>query len=326
MQAAVLTEPGTVEMTSRPEPRCGPREVVIRMRGVGLCGSDLAVYHGRRGVPELPWIMGHEGVGEVVGVGADVDDLVEGQRVAVEPNYCCFDCGPCRSGRTSACRNRVVVGMNHPGLLAEYVAVPAEFTWPVSDHVALDDLVCTEPMTVAQAALRRSGIAEGQECLVIGAGSQGLFLCLSLLSRGARPYVSEPHDGRRELAVRLGAQILTGEITDLPYLFETSGAADAVATGMPRLGTHGKAVLIGMSETPLGVSTSDLVYRQLTLSGSLIYDHPRDFAATVESLESGRVQPGKILADRHPFHDVAAAFATAHTVPGKVWVEFPDRC
>lgn len=321
MKAAVLTAPETVEVTTVPEPECGPHEVLVRMRGVGLCGSDLAVYRGGRSVPEIPWILGHEGVGDVVAVGAEVTGHAVGEQVAVEPNYCCLACPACRAGSTSACPNRVIVGMNHPGLLAEYVAVPAEFAWPVGSHVALDDLVCTEPLTVAQAALRRSGIAEGQECLVVGAGSQGLFLCQALLAHGVRPYVREPHDGRRELAQRLGAQVARGDVTGLPYLFETSGAPGAVAAGLPHLGAHGTAVLIGLNDAPLRVSCLDLVYRQLTLTGSLIYDHPRDFADTVGALDAGRLQPGKTLAARHRLDDAAEAFATAGAASGKVWIE-----
>ena len=322
MKAAVLTAPRHMSVVSVPDPDCGPGEVVIRMRAVGLCGSDLAVYRGDRAVPTMPWTMGHEGVGEIVAVGAAVTDRRVGQRVAVEPNYCCFACPACVDGRTSACPNRVAVGINHPGLLSEYAAVPARFAWPVDSRVTLADLVCAEPVTVAHAALRRSGI-RGQDCLVIGAGSQGLFLCQALLAIGARPIVQEPHDGRRELAQALGAEPVDPDTAELPFLFETSGAPDVLAPALRRLAGHGTAVLVGMNGTPIGVSTADLVYRQLTLKGSLIYDHPADFATTVAALEAGRVQPSKVLRRGYEFADAAAAFAAVPAVPGKVWIEMP---
>ncbi|MGH3435172.1 MAG: zinc-dependent alcohol dehydrogenase [Sciscionella sp.] len=323
MKAAVLTAPETLALVSVPDPTLGIHDVLVKIGGVGVCGSDLALYRGSRKPPRLPWIMGHEGVGEIVAVGAAVTNRALGQQVAIEPNYCCFCCPACLDGRTSACRHRVILGMNHPGVLSQYVAVPARFAWPVSDRVAPDDLVCAEPMTVAHAAMRRSGIGEGQECLVVGAGSQGLFLCQALLSLGARPYVQEPHDGRRELAQRLGAEAVHDAVGDLPYLFETSGAPSALTPALRRLAENGTAMLIGMNDTAMSLSTSDLVYRQLTLTGSLIYDHPRDFATTVEALDTGHVQPGKTIAARYPFDDVATAFADTATISGKLWIEFP---
>ena len=116
MKAAALVRPGEIETVDVPEPECGPDQVLVRMWGVGLCGSDLGVHAGTRPVPHMPWVLGHEGVGEIVDVGAAVRDRRIGQRVAIEPNYCCLRCPPCRAGFTSACSNRVIVGMNVPGL------------------------------------------------------------------------------------------------------------------------------------------------------------------------------------------------------------------
>src|ERR687896_657156 len=281
MKAAALVRPGEIETVDVPEPECGPDQVLVRMWGVGLCGSDLGVHAGIRPVPRLPWVLGHEGVGEVVEVGARVPHRRIGQRVAVEPNYCCLRCPACVAGFTSACPNRVIVGMNTPGLIAERVAVPAEFAFPVADHVALEDLVCAEPLTVARAAIRRSGIGPGDSCLVVGAGSQGLFLCVALLSLGVVPHASEPHDGRREFALALGAKP-ADSAEPVSFVFETSGAPAALPPALDRLHAGGVALLIGMNRQPLDLSSWTIVYRQLRLVGSLIYDHPGDFADTVE--------------------------------------------
>src|SRR5919198_3898440 len=233
MRAAALVRPERIEIIEVSEPACGPEDVVVRMLGVGLCGSDLAVHSGSREVPSLPWVLGHEGVGEIVAVGSAVRERRVGQRVAIEPNYCCLSCSACRTGFTSACPNRVIVGINTPGLIAERVGVPAEFTFPVAEHVALDDLVCAEPLTVARAAIRRSGIGAGDSCLVVGAGSQGLFLCAALAALGIKPQVLEPHEGRRELASTLGAAGDDGGEVDV--VFETSGVPEALPPALERL-------------------------------------------------------------------------------------------
>jgi 2-desacetyl-2-hydroxyethyl bacteriochlorophyllide A dehydrogenase len=318
VKAAALVRPGEIEIVDVPEPDVGPDEVLVRITGVGLCGSDLGVYAGTRPVPRTPWVLGHEGVGEIVHVGAAVRARRVGQRVAVEPNYCCLRCPACVAGFTSACPNRVIVGMNTPGLIAERVAVPAEFTFPVAGHVGLDDLVGAEPLTVARAAIRRSGIGPADTCLVVGAGSQGLFLCVALLALGVVPEVSEPHEGRRELALSLGAR--TAGPAPVDFVFETSGVPAALPPALERLRVGGTAVLIGMNRQPLDLSSWTIVYRQLRIVGSLIYDHPGDFAGTVAVLERGDVAPHRVLQAEYPLERTAEAFASVRSVPGKCWI------
>jgi threonine dehydrogenase-like Zn-dependent dehydrogenase len=323
VKAAALVRPGEIELVGLPEPVCGPDDVIVRILGVGLCGSDLGVHAGSRPVPAMPWVLGHEGVGEIVGLGPGVRDRRVGQRVAIEPNYCCLRCPSCVAGFTSACPNRVIVGMNAPGVIAERVAVPAEFTFPVADHVTVADLVCAEPLTVARAAIRRSGIGPGDSCLVVGAGSQGLFLCAALVALGVRPQVQEPHDGRRELAFALGARA-GAPAEPVDHVFETSGVPAALAAALDRLRPGGTAVLIGMDRRPLDLSSWTIVYRQLRILGSLIYDHPGDFADTVAVLERGDVAPHRVLQAEFPFEETAQAFASVRSVSGKCWIRVGD--
>lgn len=321
MRAIVLVGPSTVEVVEDwPEPDPGPREVVVRMRGVGLCGSDLAVFHGQRAIPELPWVMGHEGGGDIVAVGAGVTERQVGQRVAIEPNYCCLECGSCHAGYTWACTRRIVVGMNYPGLLKERVAVPARFTWPVPAAWADETLACVEPVAVARSAVRRSGVTPGERCLVVGAGSQGLFLCQALRAAGAVPVVVEPHPGRLALAQQLGsARDDPGET--FQCVFEAAGAAGAVQAALDRAGPGATVVLVGLSETPLPLTGSQLVRRQLTLRGSLIYDHPADFPDTISALARGELDPAEVVQPGFTPEAAAEAFAGARQVPGKPWLD-----
>ncbi|CAM5524047.1 2-deoxy-scyllo-inosamine dehydrogenase OS=Streptomyces fumanus OX=67302 GN=GCM10018772_36720 PE=3 SV=1 [Streptomyces fumanus] len=318
----MLTEPGVLSVTSVPDPECGTGEVLIRMRGTGLCGSDLAVYAGQRPPPRRPWILGHEGAGRVAAIGAGVEGLTVGQDVVVEPDYCCLACPPCRQGRTSACAGRAAVGLTVPGLLSEYAVAPARFVWPVPPDVPLEDLVCVEPATVAWAALRRSGIAPGLTCLVTGAGSQGLLLCRALVEHGVTVHVQEPNAARLDRACSLGARPAPPDGETYPYLFETSGAPGAFEQGLRRLAPHGTAVLIGLSTARLDLSPRDLVAGQVTLIGSMVYDHPGDFARTVAALRTPSATPlGAVVSDGYPLDDVDAAFTAAATASGKVWVD-----
>ncbi len=289
----------------------------MRVLGVGICGSDLALLSGKRRAPAYPWVPGHEAFGEVVATGDGVHPARVGQRVVIEPNYPCLRCPACLSGRTSMCPDRVLVGFTAQGTLAAMMAVPAAFAWPVPGDWADTDAVCAEPLTVALAAIRRSGATPGSRCLVVGTGSQGTLLCVALVAHGISPYVLEPHDGRRELAVSLGARAADAGDAGFEVVFETSGTEAALAEATGRAAPGATVVLIGLGSEVAQVSTGLVVRHQLTLRGSLIYDHPDDFAVTMKSAVRS---PGRVLRASYPLGRASEAFRAASEVPGKTWI------
>ncbi len=324
MRAVVLTAPGEVALTGEwPEPACGPGEVIVEIHGVGLCGSDLSVVAGHRAVPRLPWVLGHEAYGVVVAVGADVADRHEGQPVVVEPNYPCLRCAACRSGATSGCRDRRIVGITEPGLLAERVAVPAAFAWPVPGDWAAEDIVCVEPFSVARNAVELAGLEPGGRCLVIGAGSQGQLVCLAVRLAGGIVHVIEPHDGRRALAEELGARPDDG--ADHPIVIETSGAPSAFELAVARAAQGGTVIAVGQSTVPARVATFPIVQRRLTIRGCLIYDHPGGFARTLAAMAAGDARPGRILRARYPLAEAPRAFSESAGNAGKSWISIEER-
>jgi threonine dehydrogenase-like Zn-dependent dehydrogenase len=320
MRALVLGEtPWSLHVADGlPEPVPGSGQVVVRVRDVGICGSDLSLISGARRAPAYPWIPGHEATGEIVAGGPGVDPGRTGQRVVIEPNYPCLRCPVCRDGLTSMCQNRVLVGFTAAGLLADYVAVPEQFAWPVPDGWTDADAVCVEPLTVAQAAIRRSGDKPGGDCLVIGAGSQGALLCVALIARGITPHVLEPDEGRRALAVSLGATAAGPGDTGFGTVYETSGAEAALNEAIARSAPGATIILIGLGNPTPRTDAGLVVRRQLTLRGSLIYDHPGDFAAT---LGLTNLSPGTVLRARYPLDEAAEAFRAARNVPGKTWIQ-----
>jgi threonine dehydrogenase-like Zn-dependent dehydrogenase len=326
VKAVVMETPGRVAVHDDwPEPQCGAEDVVVAVRGVGLCGSDFAVLHQERPVPRLPWVLGHEGFGTVVAAGAGAPGRPVGQRVVIEPNYPCLHCPSCVAGATGGCRRRRCVGLTEPGLLAERVAVPARFAWPVPDAVSDEDVVCTEPLAVALSAVRRSGVGPGQRCLVVGAGSQGLLVSLAVLHAGGQPFVADPHPGRVDLAVRIGARSAADAGPDelFPVVVETSGAPAAFEAAVERTAPGGQLVVVGQSHRPATLSTFTLVQRRLTISGWLIYDHPGGFEQSIAALGQDQLRPGRVLAARFGLHEAAAAFAEAPAVAGKSWISLP---
>jgi alcohol dehydrogenase/L-iditol 2-dehydrogenase len=320
MKAAVLTRVGEIAMTDDwPEPEPARGEVVVGLTGVGICGSDLAVWSGERPVG-FPWIAGHEGIGTIVAVGESVSGDRVGERVVVEPNYPCGRCEGCLRGRTAMCPNRQAVGINVPGLLRERAAVPAEFAWTAPASLADQDLVCVEPMAVALHAARVGRVGAESTCLVVGAGSQGLLLLLVLRALGAEVAVVEPHDGRLAIARSLGAR----PVTDAPYdlVFETSGSVGGTQQALRSLGVGGTLVLIGIPHDDVPLSTASIVRGHATVMGSIIYDHPGDFRDTLNFITENSLSPSSIIRRTFGFGDSQAALSSAVSVSGKSWVKF----
>lgn len=319
MKAAVLAQVGEIIMTDDwPEPEPAQGEVVVGLTGVGICGSDLAVWSGERAVG-FPWVVGHEGIGTIVAVGEGVSGARVGERVVVEPNYPCGRCEGCLRGRTAMCPNRQAVGVNVPGLLRERAAVPAQFAWTAPAGLADQDLVCVEPMAVALHAARVGRAAAGSTCLIVGAGSQGLLLLMVLRALGAEVAVVEPHDGRLAIARSLGARLLTDAYE---LVFETSGSVGGTQQALRSLGVGGTLVLIGIPHDDVPLSTASIVRGHATVMGSIIYNHPGDFRDTLDFITENSLTPSSIIRRTFSFGDSQSALSSAVSVSGKSWVKF----
>ncbi len=322
MRALALVEPGRVEVVELPTPQFGLTDVLVRIRGVGICGSDLSVFEGHREVPGTPWVMGHEGVGEVVAVGSGVNGRQVGERVVIEPNYCCMHCEFCLEGQTSGCVNRLIVGINVPGLLAELVAVPAEFVWPAPTDLDYGELVCMEPYTVGVAAARRAQVRGGQQALVVGAGSTGLLLMIHLVKLGVATWFVEPQRARAAVAVRVGAVEVPAR-TDMlfPQVFETSGTPGGTRTALVRAAPGGSVTLLGLASDPVELVPSTIVRNRLTIRGSMIYEHPWDFDTALASPPQGLEG---LVKGRFELADGQKALQSAQGIAGKSWIELGD--
>jgi alcohol dehydrogenase/L-iditol 2-dehydrogenase len=320
MKAALLVEPNTIVMDDVPDPEPGPGDVMIAVGGVGLCGSDLSVFSGRWKAPAYPWIMGHEAFGVIEGLGPEVPSERLGQTVVVEPNVACFACERCRRGLTSACAERQSVGMNRPGALAERVVVPSQFAWTVPE-LPVTDLVCVEPTTVVLAALRRLRTPLPDSALVVGVGAQGLTMTLALMERGVTTFVTDINPNRVALAAELGAMRSgTDDARAFGLIVDAAGGPSSMKLALDRAEPGATVLCLGLDSRPLELTTQTLVRRQLTLQGSLTYDHPGDFEVAIDAIVGGRLEPGRIVTDEHPLEDAQSAFDRSGSAAGKTWI------
>lgn len=326
MKAALLIEPGRIVVGEIPTPEVGPGEVAIAVGGVGLCGSDLSVFSGKWTTPSSPWVMGHEAFGVIDAVGDGVPAGRIGQTVVVEPNAACLTCHQCRRGWTSACTARQSVGMNRPGALAELLVVPGHFAWPIP-NMDPTDLVCVEPTTVVLAALRRLGAALPESILVVGAGAQGLLMSLVLLDRGVEVHVIDVNRERVAFASSLGARATAPDDAGRQFdlVVDTVGSPASVEVAIARLEVGGTLLFLGLDNRPFELSAQTIVRRQLVLRGSLTYDHPDDFAATVGMLSQRQLRPGRVIGDGYDLADAQLAFERAASAAGKTWIRIGNQ-
>ena len=232
MRAAVLHAPGDVRIEERERPQPGPREVLVQVTAVGVCGSDVHYYeHGRIGpfVVEAPLVLGHESAGRVVELGEGATDHSVGDRVTLEPGVPCGRCRECRAGRYNLCGD-VVFFATPPidGAFADFVAIHEDFAFALPEALSDEEGALMEPLSVGVWACRKAGVSAGDRVLVTGAGPIGLLAMQCALAYGATEViVSDVNERRLALARRTGATrvVRAGEPLDFEAdaLIECSG-------------------------------------------------------------------------------------------------------
>src|SRR5215208_5176364 len=210
MKVAVLHAPGQIRIEQRDRPHPGPREVLVQVTAVGVCGSDVHYYeHGRIGpfVVDAPLILGHESAGRVVELGEGATKHAVGNRVALEPGVPCGRCRECRAGRYNLCAD-VVFFATPPidGAFAEFVAIHEDFAFGLPDSLSDQEGALMEPLSVGVWACRKAEVSAGDRVLVTGAGPIGLLALQTACAFGATDItVTDVNPHRLDLASRTGA-------------------------------------------------------------------------------------------------------------------------
>ena len=318
MLAALLLDPGRVEFREIATPVPSAREVLVRPVRAGVCGSDLSLFHGHRQPPAYPFVLGHEVVGRIAGVGAGVSTLAVGQRVIVEPNYPCGTCRFCMGGRGNICPAKRSMGVTVPGCYAEFVTAPAQFTWPIPDSVTDADAASIEPLAVALHAFEQSGARAGEAVGILGCGVVGLLLAHVAVARGVRVLASDRLEAKQDMAARLGASTPPG--TDIASwwareevacVFECAGAAETAERAIAWAPRGSTVVLLGLSTAPASFVPLRLVREGVRIEPSLIYDHPAGFEEAIRLVDQRVLRPSAIVTDEFPLSATHAALQAA---------------
>ncbi len=326
MRAAVLHAPGEIRIEERERPRPGPREVLVEITAVGVCGSDVHYYeHGRIGpfVVEAPLVLGHESAGRVVELGEGATGHAVGDRVALEPGVPCGRCRECRAGRYNLCADvRFFATPPVDGAFAEFVAIHEDFAFALPDSLSDEEGALMEPLSVGVWACRKAGVSAGDRVLVTGAGPIGLLAMQCALAFGATEVtVSDVNEHRLELALRTGAThvVRAGEPLGLEAdaLIECSGHPAALRDGVGALRPAGTAVLVGMGPEEEGVLPLSLIQaRELWVTGTFRYANT--YPAAIALAAAGRVDLKAIMSGRFGLDEVDAALRAGREDPASV--------
>lgn len=330
MKAAVMKGLRHIEIEELPMPVPKEHEVLIRIRSVGVCGSDVHYFvEGRIGdfVVQPPFILGHECSGEVVEVGKGVRDLKPGDRVTMEPGIPCGRCEFCRSGRYNLCPE-VVFWATPPvnGTFCEYVVHPAHFTYPIAPEVSFDEAALVEPFAVGMYAVHRAQAKPGDVALVLGSGPIGLVTVQALSVRGITEIIAvDIVDMRLEKARELGAKHVVNAAREdvrevvlsltqgkgANVVFETAGSIQTAQLTVDLARRGGRVVLVGLpSMTHFDFGVLKILDKELDVLG--VFRYANMYRGCVDLLNNRRVNLKTLITHRFPLEKTQDALLFAH--------------
>lgn len=322
MLQQVMTSPGVIEFRQVPTPEPGPGQVLIKIMEIGVCGSDIHVYHGEHPFTSYPVTQGHEVSGIVEKLGPGAEGLVPGQKVTIQPQLVCGKCWPCRHGKYNLCEELRVMGFQATGVASEYFAVDAAKVTPLPEEMSLEEGAMIEPLAVAVHAVRRAGDAAGKDICVLGAGPIGILVAQAAKGMGAgRVMVTDISSLRLEKARECGADfcVNTKEKDFGQALAECFGPdkADVIYDCAGNDITMGQAIqyarkgstiiLVAVFAKTAHVDLAVLNDHELDLNTSMMYRN-EDYVEAIRLAASGRVRLMPLLSKRFPFQEYLDAY------------------
>ena len=328
MQALVMRGPGDVVVASVQEPQAAPGEVLLKVKRVGLCGSDLNSYRGKNPLVQFPRILGHEVAATIIADTPGRPDLAAGTDVTLSPYSSCGTCAACRRGRPNACQFNQTLGVQRDGALTEYIVQPAEKLYTA--RLSLKELCLVEPLTVGFHAVARGRITAEDSVAIIGCGGVGLGAIAASGFRGARTIAIDVDDDKLAIAAQAGASELINtrresmhdrlaELTDghgPDVIIEAIGLPETFRAAVEEVAFTGRVVYIGYAKEPVAYETRLFVQKELDILGSR-NALPEDFRAVIEMLEQGRF----------PVESAVSTIVSMQDAPSSIaeWSSNPSR-
>ncbi|MFG6348780.1 MAG: alcohol dehydrogenase catalytic domain-containing protein [Lachnospiraceae bacterium] len=322
MLQQIMTQPGEIVFKEVPLPELGDKQVMVKIMNIGICGSDIHVYHGKHPFTSYPVTQGHEVSGEITGLGRDVEGLHIGQKVTIEPQVYCGHCYPCRHGKYNLCEELKVMGFQTTGTASEFFVADASKVTPIPDEMSFEEGAMVEPLAVAVHGIKQAGDVTGMNIAVIGAGPIGNLVAQAAMGMGAaKVMVTDVSSLRLEKAKECGidACINTMEKDFGEAMLETFGQdkADIIYDCAGNNITMGQAikyarkgstivlvaVFAGMAEIDLAVAND----HELDIKSTMMYRHD-DYIDAIRLVTENKVHLKPLISKTFPFKEYLKAY------------------
>lgn len=321
MYQQIMTEPGKIQFQKVDIPTIQEGELLVRIERIGICGSDIHVYHGTHPFTRYPITQGHEVSGIVVQTGVGVTGFSVGQKVTIQPQVVCGKCYPCRHGKYNLCEELKVMGFQTTGMASEYFAVSAEKALPLPEMISLDEGAMIEPLAVAVHGVRRFEKMEGAKVAVLGAGPIGNLVAQTAQAEGADVMLCDISQYRLELAKKCGIDhtFHTGNIDFGEAMIQTFGpdkadviydcAANDVTMGQAiRYARKGsKVILVGVYAGMATVDLATLNDHELDLDTTMMY-RVEDYRRAIQLTAEKKVRLEPLMSRHFPFLEYLNAY------------------
>lgn len=323
MKQAVLTEKGTIVFSETEKPIPAADEVLVKVRYIGICGSDIHAYYGEHPFMSFPIRLGHEASGEIVACGEKVRGLKAGQLVTYMPQLWCGHCSPCMKGRVNICETLDVIGCQTPGAACEYFNIPAHLIKMIPEGLDARLAATVEPAAVGMHAVRRCGSVKGMNVVVMGAGTIGNVTAQAAMAEGARSVlITDLSDYRLKLAhekcgvpnaVNTSDRSL-GEAVDMAFgnegadiFFECVGVGTTVNAAIECAKKGSDIVVVGVFGKNPMINMAWVQDREFRLVGSLMYTE-KDFQDTIDCMAAGKIKMDPLVSRVFNFDEYGDAF------------------
>lgn len=320
MNTLVCQEPKKLIWAQRNIPVPGANEALIKIKTVGICGTDIHAWGGNQPFFSYPRVLGHEICGEVVTVGENINALHPGQQVAVIPYVACQQCPACLSGRTNCCEAISVIGVHQDGGFSEYLCVPVS-NLLLAEGLDPEAAALIEPFAISAHAVRRAAVQPGDDVLVVGAGPIGLGAAAIAHADGARVVVADTSTARREhVAEFLGLPTVDPAAADFrdrlraqfdgalaKTVIDATGNQHAMNNSINLIRHGGSIVFVGLFKGDLTFSDPEFHKKETTLMGSRNATG-EDFAKVGRLMAQGKLNARMMLTHRYAFRDLAEIY------------------
>lgn len=332
MKAIVIEAEKKASLTEREKPVLKSGEVLVKIKYVGFCGSDLNTFLGKNPMVKLPVVPGHE-IGAVIEeVASDVPNKFQkGMACTINPYTNCENCPSCRNGRPNACQFNQTFGVQRDGAMCDFIAVPWRKVM-IDSEITPRDFAMVEPMSVGFHAVARAQVTDLDTVLVIGCGMIGVGAIVRSVIRGARVVVSDVDDSKLALAKELGAHYTINSRTEDIHarlqeitnnagpdvVIEAVGAPVTYQTAINEVAFTGRVVCIGYAKTEIAFETKYFVSKELDIRGSR-NAMPEDFRAVMEYMKRGTCPIDKLISKIYKPEQAQEALEHWAADPGKVF-------